>query len=238
MTADQSAPARAIATGWTKGALATLGLALMLIGASQDLAWTTYKLGILPVGLRHLLEHGGYNGPFSENFEAAIGRGLTWTVGFIIVSVVALGIVRRRAVHRLPAAVVVLGTVLVVSWALLGNAGPSLGDGRQGFHTLRPALDGVVEHALQGDLDGPYAELPRSLEFVSVNGSVDVYHDADDPEAVTIFVPQWARLVDDAGGYIYSPHRTPDVYMRGMACTDPARLDGGWWSCGMPTRSD
>ncbi|MBL0884956.1 hypothetical protein [Myceligenerans indicum] len=94
MTADQSAPARATA-GRTKGILATLGIALMLIGASQDLPWKTYKLGILPPGLWHVLEHRGYNGPVGENFAAAIGRGLIWTVGFIMVSGVALAAVRR-----------------------------------------------------------------------------------------------------------------------------------------------
>ncbi|MBL0885985.1 hypothetical protein [Myceligenerans indicum] len=83
-----------------------------------------------------------------------------------------------------------------------------------------------------------YAELPPTLEFVAVTGSVDVHHATDDPDTVTIFVPQWARLVDDAGGYIYSPHRTPHLDMHGMPCTDPVRLDGGWWSCGMPTGSD
>jgi hypothetical protein len=183
------------------------------------------------MGLWQVLEHGGFNGVLAENVEAAIGRGLAWTVGFVIVSVVILGIVRRRAAHRLPVCVVVLGTVLVMSWALPGSTGLTHDEPRYDFHTLRPALDDVVEHAVRGDLDGPYAELPRGLDFVSVTGSVDVHHEAEGPGAVTIFVPQWARLVDDAGGYIYSAHRRPDVDMHGMACTAPTRLDGGWWSC-------
>lgn len=211
-----------------------VGVALMLIGASQVFAWTAYKLGALPVGLWQVLEHGGFNGVLGENVEAAIGRGLSWAVGFVIVSVVMLGIVRRRATHRLPVGVVVLGAVFITSWALPGSVGLTHDDPRHDFHTLRPALDDVVDRAVRGDLDGPYAELPRTLDFVSVNGSVDVHHEAESPDAVTIFVPQWARLVDDAGGYIYSPHRRPDVNMRGMACAAPARLDEVWWSCGMP----
>jgi len=210
-----------------------VGVVLMLIGASQVFAWTAYKLGALPMGLWQVLEHGGFNGVLGENVGAAIGRGLAWTVGFVIVSVVMLGIVRRRAAHRLPVAVAVLGVVFVTSWALPASAGLTHDSARHDFHTLRPALDDVVERAVQGDLDGPYAELPPTLDFVSVNGSVDVYHEPDGPDAVTIFVPQWAHMVDDAGGYIYSPHRRPDVNMHGMACTAPARLDEGWWSCGM-----
>lgn len=207
-----------------------VGVVLMLIGASQIFAWTAYKLGALPMGLWQVLEHGGSNGALGENFGAAIGRGLAWTVGFVFVSMVILGIVRRRAAHRLPVSVVVLGAVLAMSWTLPGSAGLTH-DVQHDYRTLRPALDDVVERAVRGDLDGPYAELPRALDFVSVTGSVDVHHAAEDLDAVTIFVPQWARLVDDTGGYIYSPHRRPDVNMRGMACTDPAGLDEGWWSC-------
>lgn len=214
-----------------------VGLVLMLIGASQAFAWMAYKLGILPVGLWHVLEHGGTNGILGENLSASIGRGLTWVTGFVIISVIVVDIVRRRAARRLPVAVVVLGVVLVTSWVVLGRAGLAHDDARQGFHTLRLALDDVAARALRGDLDGHYAELPRTLDFVSVSGSVDVFREAEDPDAVTIFVPQWARLVDDAGGYIYSPHRTPDVDMHGMACTDPTRLDENWWSCGMRTGS-
>lgn len=214
-----------------------VGVVLMLIGASQVFAWTAYKLRALPIGLWQVLEHAGFNGVLGENLDAAIGRGLTWTVGFVIVSVAMLGIVRRRAAHRLPVCVVVLGAVFITSWAVPGSVGLTHDSARHDFYTLRPALDDVVERAVQGDLDGPYAELPRTLDFVSVTGSVDVYHEAEGPDAVTIFVPQWARLVDDAGGYIYSPHRRPDVNMRGMACTAPARLDEGWWSCGMRTGS-
>ncbi|MCP2281541.1 hypothetical protein APR04_000430 [Promicromonospora umidemergens] len=214
-----------------------VGVVLMLIGASQVFAWTGYKLGALPIGLWQVLEHGGFNGVLGEDLGAAIGRGLAWTVGFVTVSIVILSIVRRRAAHRLPVGVFVLGAVFVTSWAFPGSAGLTHDGARHDFHTLRPALDDVVERAVQGDLDGPYAELPRTLDFVSVTGSVDLYHEAEDPGAVTIFVPQWARLVDDAGGYIYSPHRRPDVDMHGMACTAPARLDEGWWSCGMRTGS-
>ncbi|MEV0949581.1 hypothetical protein [Promicromonospora sp. NPDC050249] len=230
MTADQSTPPRT-SRRWTRIVLIPVGVVLMLIGASQVFAWTAYKLGALPMGLWQVLEHGGFNGVLGENLGAAIGRGLAWAVGFVIVSVVMLGIVRRRAAHRLPVGVVVLGTVLVMSWAFPGSAGLTHDDARHDFHTLRPALGDVVERAERGDLDGPYAELPRALDFVSVTGSVDVYRAAGGPDAVTIFVPQWARLVDDAGGYIYSPHRRPDINMRGMACTAPDRLDEGWWSC-------
>jgi hypothetical protein len=232
MTADQSTPSRA-SGGRTRIALFAVGLVLMLIGASQGLAWTAYKLGILPVGLWHVLEHGGSNGPVGDNLGATIGRGFTWAIGFVIISAVVLGMVRRRAVHRLPTAVVVLGVVFLTSWVVLGRAGLAHDDVRQDFHTLRPALDDVVERAVQEDLDGPYAELSRTLKFVSVTGSIDVYRETGDHDTVTIFVPQWARLVDDAGGYIYSPHRMPDLNMHGLACTDPARLDEDWWSCGM-----
>ncbi|WP_419706293.1 hypothetical protein [Promicromonospora sp. NFX87] len=236
MTAAQSPPPR-VSGGWTRIVLVPVGVVLLLIGASQVSAWTAYKLGALPMGLWQVLEHGGFNGVLGENLGAAIGRGLAWTVGFVIVSAVILGIVRRRAAHRLPVGVVVLGAVFVTSWAVPGSAGLTHGGARHDFDTLRPALDHVVERAVQGDLDGSYAELPRTLDFVSVTGSVDVYRESEGPGAVTIFVPQWARLVDDAGGYIYSPHRRPDVNMHGMACTAPTRLDDGWWSCGMSAGS-
>ncbi|MFC8798496.1 hypothetical protein ACFT2C_12250 [Promicromonospora sp. NPDC057138] len=101
MTADQRTPPR-ISPGWTRVALVAVGVVLMLIGASQVFAWTAYKLGALPMGLWHVLEHGGFNGVLGENADAAIGRGLAWTVGFAIVSAVVLGMVRRQAVHRLP----------------------------------------------------------------------------------------------------------------------------------------
>lgn len=122
MTADQSTPPRN-SGGWTRIVLVPVGVVLMLIGASQVFAWTAYKVGALPMGLWQVLEHGGLNGVLAENVEASIGRGLAWTVGFVIVSVVILGIVRRRAAHRLPVGVVVLGAVLVTSWALPGSAG-------------------------------------------------------------------------------------------------------------------
>jgi hypothetical protein len=189
MTADQSTPPR-VPSGWSRIVLVAVGVVLMLIGASQVFAWTAYKLGALPVGLWKVLEHGGSNGVLGENLGAAIGRGLAWTVGFAIVSVVVLGIVRRRAAHRLPVSVVVLGAVFVMSWTVPGSAGLTHDGARHDFYTLRPALDDVVERAVQGDLDGPYAELPPTLDFVSVTGSVDVYHDAEGAGAMTIFVPQ------------------------------------------------
>lgn len=50
------------------------------------------------------------------------------------------------------------------------------------------------------------------------------------------FLPQW---IDDdgAGGYIYSPHRSPagaDLY--GTRCRGPVDLGDGWWTCGLPER--
>lgn len=54
------------------------------------------------------------------------------------------------------------------------------------------------------------------------------------PAAPLIFFPQWYGLIDDAGGFIFSPSGAPEgMNMAGMICDRPVDLGEGWWMCGM-----
>ncbi|HVK28090.1 MAG TPA: hypothetical protein VM575_07100 [Nocardioides sp.] len=69
--------------------------------------------------------------------------------------------------------------------------------------------------------------LPDGLRHLTIDGRVS-RHEGD------LFFPQWIALVDDAGGYWYSPDGSPEGHdMYGMICEDPTDLGDGWWSCGM-----
>ena len=76
-----------------------------------------------------------------------------------------------------------------------------------------------------------YTHLPEELAHLSgtEDGLISIGADG------SVFVPQWAGIPDDAGGYIHTPDDTsPQGWdMWGMECEDPTRLDGGWWACGL-----
>lgn len=98
------------------------------------------------------------------------------------------------------------------------------------FAAMRPQLEQVAELPAVTDAGAAThrAELPSPLRPVAVRG----YVSADGSGGV--FVPQWAALVDDAGGFWFTPGTSPEGRdMWGMACTEPTRLDGDWWVCGM-----
>ncbi len=107
--------------------------------------------------------------------------------------------------------------------------GPSV-DACTQFELMNPELDRVAALPIVNNNLDPdcHEDLPFDLAFVSVKGLVSTDGDG------TVFVPQWAGIPDDAGGYIYSPQGSPEgMDMWGMGCNDPVRLDGDWWACGM-----
>ncbi|MCF4121738.1 hypothetical protein L1785_12165 [Antribacter sp. KLBMP9083] len=236
---DDGAPAQAavpirVGLGW-----AMAGLVLLLVAASQTLAWVSFLLGVLPSWLWWLLEHGGSNGMLPENLGSVTGRALAWLAGVVVTLVAVARVARRRAARdrKVVAALGVaalLGLAPVLALTAPHGVGLTHNDTLRDFHTLRPALDEVAALVERGDLFGWYADLPASLEFVSVTGAVEVSSARDATSAMGVVVPQWAALVDDAGGYIYSPGGPPvgwDMYS--LACEDPEPLEDGWWACAM-----
>jgi hypothetical protein len=72
-----------------------------------------------------------------------------------------------------------------------------------------------------------HTPLPGLLRHTSVLGDAIVRGDI-------VFIPLWAGILDDAGGLLYSPDRSPEGFdMLGMQCEDPVPFEDGWWSCGM-----
>jgi hypothetical protein len=123
--------------------------------------------------------------------------------------------------------------VAIIALAVVGAlAAPSLPypGAHALFTSMRPQLGqiAVLPSVAESEETTYYASLPRSLEAMSVNGSVLT------DGAGGVFVPQWAALVDDAGGFWFTPGTSPEGRdMWGMICEDPTRLDGDWWVCGM-----
>lgn len=71
-------------------------------------------------------------------------------------------------------------------------------------------------------------DLPSHLAGVFVSGYVTT------DGAGGVFVPMWAGVPDDAGGFWYTPGQSPEGRdMWGMECREPVRLDGDWWACGI-----
>lgn len=143
-------------------------------------------------------------------------------VGAVLAVVIAFRQSHLKAV-RAGASIVALASLVAVV------VGPTM-TARTRFDLLRPDLDRVAAlRVVTSDLDPDYYEsLPPRLAYVAVRGLVSTNGHG------TVFVPQWAGIPDDAGGYIYSPRRSPEgMDMWGMGCSEPVRLDGDWWACGM-----
>ncbi|MCL2543482.1 MAG: hypothetical protein FWE71_13640 [Nocardioidaceae bacterium] len=100
---------------------------------------------------------------------------------------------------------------------------------RAWFEVHRKAFEAGV-HAMPPS-GADRSRLPIALMWLTVDG------DTEGEEAgshIAWFFPQWEGMPDDAGGYFYSPDRSPDgLDMRGMICRAPIDLGSGWWMCGM-----
>lgn len=220
---------------------AVAAVGLLVVATLESWAWMAYSWSLLPSQVWWFLDHGGSNGLLPENFGTVLVQSVSYVVGIAMTIGVSVFAVRHRrelVAFRLTIALtclaVAIGITPSASAALFqGTSGLTHTDALQDFHTLRPALDDVVGRFADGGERGTHVELPATLSFVSVTGTVDV-DGSEQEKALTIFVPQWARLVDDAGGYFYSPAASPAGRdMRGMVCEVPTSLEGGWWACGV-----
>lgn len=143
-------------------------------------------------------------------------------VGVMLAVVIAFRETSRWAIRAAVTIVALAGLVSVV-------ASPAMSP-RTRFDLLRPDLERVAALPLvtANPLPEYYESLPAGLSYVTVSGLVSTDGDG------TVFVPQWAGIPDDAGGFIYSPGKSPEgMDMWGMGCKDPVRLDGDWWACGL-----
>lgn len=98
------------------------------------------------------------------------------------------------------------------------------------FDILRPGLEAVAAwDVVAEDKDvSMYRSLPPSLAWTSVNGNVSPSRGG------VVFIPMWAGWRENAGGYWYSPDRSPEYDdMWGNPCLKPVDLGEGWWACGM-----
>lgn len=78
-----------------------------------------------------------------------------------------------------------------------------------------------------GDCYDYYVELPKEYAPFTAGGLTSCWEEV-------VFLPQWSGIPDDAGGFWYSPYRSPEGFdMWGMICRDPVDLGDGWWTCGM-----
>lgn len=132
------------------------------------------------------------------------------------------------------AVVLAVAAVVAVAWSLKVMAAAfGFCDTRHAdFDRDREGLDAIVAWVNGTKHESEYyTRLPDELAHLSgtEDGLISIGIDG------SVFVPQWAGIPDDAGGYIYTPHDTrPQGWdMWGMECEDPTRLDGGWWACGL-----
>jgi len=154
----------------------------------------------------------------------------TW---FPVAGLVGLALLVLLAT-RLPRRAIFIPTAALAGLIGIGFAaeGPQTSV-KNWFDVMRPDL----EHAgaLPAVADDPdsdyYFDLPSDLAYLAVDGTVTTNGHGE------LFVPQWAGLVDDAGGFILSPAGDPTGWdMWGMRCEDPVHLDGYWWACGVNPR--
>lgn len=151
-------------------------------------------------------------------------------LSWVVLLVAAVGLAWwtwRRVVAVLCAGVLV---AVLAAWALQPTA-PRLGiaiDHRAWFEDHRDDFDRAAAGLPDECCEAYYGDaLPDDLRHLTVNGRVSKLGD-------DLFFPQWIALVDDAGGYWYSPDDSPEGHdMYGMICEDPTDLGDGWWSCGM-----
>ncbi|KGM03608.1 hypothetical protein Q760_00475 [Cellulomonas cellasea DSM 20118] len=159
---------------------------------------------------------------------APVVRGLVALVAVPLTIALAV-LVARRAGAVAGVAAGVLVTPVVLHVALLAIAPPSYGT-RTTFDVMRPGLEQAVA-AMPDDAEkAGYGGTPLAPEHraLTTSGKAEAWDGG-------VFFPQWTRIIDDAGGYFYSPRASPEGRdMHGMICEAPLRLDDAWWACGMP----
>jgi len=109
-------------------------------------------------------------------------------------------------------------------------AGPTMATTTR-FDILRPGLEKVASWDGVAENKGTsmYVHLPLALAWTASRGMVTP------SEGGVVFIPMWSGWRENAGGYWYSPDRSPEwADMWGMQCLQPLDLGGGWWACGMP----
>lgn len=195
-------------------AVGVLAVASWLWGAGRAFAILLHRLDAMPEFMR-VLTH-------TRGVFAVAGF---WALVSAFIATIAFFSIRRG--HRR----VTIPTALVascVALALLSGATSTTVFER--FELMRPDLDAVASLPLVTNNPQPeyYEHLPPDLAHTAVFGLVSVDGRGG------VFVPQWSGIPDDAGGFIYWPHAgVPQWDMWGMSCSEPTRLDGQWWACGL-----
>lgn len=154
---------------------------------------------------------------FSGSVPGMVVSAVPWWTA--LVGTVLLGVATRRMWPVWTAAV----TTLLLAAPVYNWSGVAP---EAWFETHRPlyeraARTAEVDDSFYGSL------LPLELRPLAATGKVS-------RRAGGLFFPLWIGIPDDAGGYFYTPHRSPagaDMY--GTVCTDPVDLGDGWWMCGM-----
>lgn len=143
--------------------------------------------------------------------------GVAWLA--VLAGVATLGVLsgRRWLAVSAPVVTVVLAAA-TVNWSVVAPA--------TYFELHRPLYDHAVANAHPDD-SFYGADLPVALRPLAAQGRVARVDGM-------LFFPQWIGIPDDAGGYWWSPDRSPaGADMFGMACVHPEPLGGGWWACGL-----
>jgi hypothetical protein len=98
---------------------------------------------------------------------------------------------------------------------------------RTWFMLHRPLFNVALETDPGPDYYGN--KLPLPLRFLTADGRV-----SDEEQNGSRFFAQWFGIPDDAGGYVYSPGKSPEgASLYGLFCRGPVDLGGGWWMCGL-----
>ncbi|GIG35853.1 hypothetical protein [Cellulomonas pakistanensis] len=198
-------------------ALVVAAVPAWLAAASGRLALALAELGVLPQALGWLVWPRGTSVPV---------RLVGAVAGLVLVVWLAARLVRRWWV-RTP--LVALGVLAALTAPMTPDVGTQVL-----FASMRPQLDAIAELVRDRGVSwsGYDDELPPRLASVSAHGLVAARGDG------SVFVPQWAGIPDDAGGFWFTPGTTPEGRdMWGEICTQPVRLDGDWWACAMPEQA-
>ncbi len=90
----------------------------------------------------------------------------------------------------------------------------------------------VADLATSGDLTDKTAygnDLSLRLRYLSTTGRVNWV-------GSSLFVPRRVVFPNNSAGFWYVPKGSPlGKDMFGTECSDPVRLDGHWWACGLPS---
>lgn len=143
---------------------------------------------------------------------------LGYWFGFVAVIVAVIGGRRWTELVTLVPVVVALSLLVNPGWIVAPKTW---------FKMHRPLFNMALEtdpgHEYYGN------KLPLPLRFLTADGNV-----SDEDQDGSRFFAQWFGIPDDAGGYIYSPGKSPEGKpLYGLWCKDPVDLGDGWWMCGL-----